>query len=181
MARTCAFCGKSGNLTREHIWPKGIINRVDYRIRRTGRGKVISGELTIGDVCGKCNNGPLSILDTYICKLYDEYFHQFRDKGSVVEFQYDWWQLGNWFLKASFNAARAAGNKTDISILSRTTDFALGVDKRQPDLAIWADLTEPSYLAEQLESGIYTTKKVLPKMTRFATIKIPDTDLKSYT
>ena len=181
MARTCAFCGSHGRLTREHIWPKGIIDRVDYGLRFTGQGKVITGELTIADVCADCNNGPLSALDAYICKLYDQYFHQFHDKGSHVTFQYDWWQLGNWFLKASYNAARASGNKNDVAILSRCTDFIRGVDQRQPDLAIWADLTEPSYLAEQSESGVYSAKKMRPAMTRFATITIPDAELDHYT
>lgn len=181
MARTCAFCGAHGRLTREHIWPKGIINRVEYGLRFTGQGKVITGKLTIADVCRACNNGPLSALDAYICKLHDEYFHQFHDKGSSVTFHYDWWQLGNWFLKASYNAARASGNKTDLVILSRCTDFIRGVDKRQPDLAIWADLTEPSFLAEQSDSGVYSAKKMRPAMTRFATITIPDAQLDHYT
>jgi len=181
MARTCAFCGAHGRLTREHIWPKGIINRVDYGSRFTGQGKVISGDLTIADVCEHCNNGPLSSLDAYICQLYDQYFHQFHDKGSSVVFEYDWWRLGNWFLKASFNAARASRNATDIKILSRCTDFVRGIDQRQPDLAIWADLTEPSYLAQKNDCGIYTAKKMQPRMTRFATISIPDTTLDHYT
>ena len=181
MARTCAFCGTHGRLTREHIWPTGIMNRVNYGARLTGQGKVITGELTIADVCAACNNGPLSALDAYICRLYDEFFCQFHDKGTEVVFQYDWWQLGNWFLKACYNAARASRNERDVAVLSRCTNFIRGVDTRQPDLAIWADLTEPSYLGEQLESGVYTAKKVWPAMTRLATLRIPDTDLKHYT
>jgi hypothetical protein len=181
VARACAFCGSPGRLTREHIWPKGIIDRVDYGLRFTGQGKVISGEPTIADVCAACNNGPLSALDAYICQLYDQYFHEFHDKGSSVVFQYDWSRLGNWFLKASFNAARASRNATDIAILSRCTAFIRGIDRRQPDLAIWADLTEPSYMAKQLESGVYTTPKMRPQMTRLATINIPDVTLGHYT
>jgi hypothetical protein len=168
-------------MTREHIWPKGIIDRVGYGISFTGRKKVIAGELTIADVCGRCNSGPLSSLDAYMCELYDRYFHQFHDKGSSVAFHYDWWRLGNWFLKASFNAARAAANQADAAFLSRHSDFIRGSDQRQPDLAIWADLTEPSYLAEQTDAGIYLAKKMPPQMTRLATFSIPDTQLHHYT
>ena len=180
MNRSCAFCGSQGKLTREHIWPKGIIHRTNYGSRTTSKGKVISGELTIADVCPQCNNGPLSILDGYICELYDQYFHRFHNKTSVVEFQYDWWKLGNWFLKASFNAARAAANAKDISMLSRHVDFIRGIDNRQPDLAIWADLVEPSFIFKQNDSGILIAKEMQPAMTRLAKIKIPDFELKTY-
>lgn len=181
MARECAYCGCNGRLTREHIWPKGIIDRVNYKTRFTGQGKVISGELTIADVCATCNNGPLADLDAYICELYDRYFFQFHDRGSEVEFEYDWTKLGNWFLKASFNAARAAKNERDTKILSQFTQLIRGIDRRQPDLAIWADLTEPSYVASQAESGIFTAKQILPAMVRFMRIQIPDTQLSRYT
>lgn len=181
MARTCAYCGAHGPLTREHIWPKGIIDRVNYNLRLTGYGKVISGEMTIANVCANCNNGPLSTLDKYACELYDQYFYQFHDSGSSIEFHYDWWQLGNWLLKASYNAARAARNQHDTKILARCTDFIRGVDKRQPDLAIWVDLVEPSYVMEQAHLGVYPTKKLNPSMVRFAKIKIPNTKLQHYT
>ncbi|PSR17039.1 hypothetical protein C8255_14640 [filamentous cyanobacterium CCP3] len=137
--------------------------------------------MTIADVCASCNNGPLSTLDAYICELYDQYFHQFHDRGSSIKFHYDWWQLSNWFLKASYNAARAAKNQHDIKTLARCTDFIRGIDKRQPDIAIWVDLTEPSYIAEKTESGIYSAKTLTPSMVRFAKVQIPDKKLQHYT
>lgn len=181
MARSCAYCGDYGPLTHEHIWPNGIIDRTKFKTSFTPRGKVISGAVTIADVCMNCNNGPLSVLDEYICTIYDHYFHQLHDRDAKVEFHYDWCLLGNWFLKASYNAARAAGNKRDTQILSRFTDFILGNDPRQPDLAIWVDLTEPSYLAIQSQSGIFVAQKMMPLMTRLAKIAIPDTDIQHYT
>ena len=181
MTRTCAYCGSPSSLTREHIWPKCIINRVNYDIRITPRGKYISGELTIADVCSSCNNKVLARLDNYICKLYDEYFYQFHDRGSEVEFHYDWQRLGNWFLKASYNSARSAGNKSDTDILSQFTSFIRGIDLRQLDVAMWVDLVEPSFIVYQTESGVNTDKKLLPAMTRLAKINIPNANLQRYT
>lgn len=180
MARKCAYCNASGPLTREHIWPKGIVNRTNVRESFTPRGKVVAGEMTIADVCENCNNGPLSKLDEYICELYDKYFCQLHEKGAEVELCYDWTKLGNWLLKASYNAARAAGNIRDAKVLSSFADFIRGVDERQPDLAIWVDLTEPSYLAIQRDSGVFIVNKMQPLMTRLTTIAIPGEDFQHY-
>ena len=66
--RVCAYCAKEAPLTREHLWPGGIIKRAkDLNTSYFGKlNKFIDAELTIKDVCAECNNGPLSELDTSV-------------------------------------------------------------------------------------------------------------------
>jgi len=182
MATVCAYCRSTTNkLTREHIWPSCIIKRVpNYKARYSERAnKVFSGDLTIADVCDECNNGPLSQLDAYICKLYDRWFVQFPERGQWLDFDYDWSMLGRWLLKISFNSARASGS--DDAVLEKFADVILGTDPRPPDLAIWLDLAEPTYFETQRESGIIETKRVPPSMTRVCRIQIPETEIPNYT
>jgi hypothetical protein len=76
MAAPCAFCGEVRSLTLEHIWPRGIIKRApSYNARYIGKAeKFVGAELTVKDVCSECNSGALSLLDHYICTLYDAQF-----------------------------------------------------------------------------------------------------------
>ena len=180
LPRSCAFCGKSTALTREHIWPSGIIRRVpEYTARYSEKAdKVFGADLTIADVCAKCNNGPLSDLDAYICDLYDRYFAFFPERGEAVEFSYDSSRLGRWLLKISYNSARASG--PDGPALSRSADLILGTDPRPPDVAIWLDLVAPAYF-ENLRDGIaIEPKRVPPKMTRVCRVQIPGAETPNY-
>jgi hypothetical protein len=182
MATVCAYCGSIANkLTREHIWPACIIDRVPtYTARYSERaGKVFSGDFTISDVCDQCNNGPLSRLDAYICKLYDRWFVQFPERGQWLNFDYDWSLLGRWLLKISFNSSRVS--RSDDVVLARFADVILGTDRRPPDLAIWLDLAEPTYFENQHESGIIEAKRVQAAMTRVCRIQIPDSHIPNYT
>ncbi len=182
MPRKCAYCGSGGRLTREHVWPKCIIERLpNYRERFTGRGnRVVAGEQTIADVCLACNSGPLSALDAYICELFDRCFSSFCQAGEAVRFEYDWYRLGNWFLKASYNSARAAGNRSDSEILSRSVRSILSNGEIQPDIAIFVDLILPDYLATETDSGILTAKKMPPAMVRLAAFAVPDKTWEHY-
>lgn len=110
MSASCAYCGHSQRLTREHLWPASIIERVSERVRYTNRGPTFfMGDPTIRDVCADCNNGPLSVLDAYGAHLYDRCFDQYiTSKDAAVSFEYDFSKLARWLLKLSFNSARAA-------------------------------------------------------------------------
>ena len=182
MPKACAYCGATTNkLTREHIWPSCIIERVPtYNARYSERAnKVFNGDLTISDVCVDCNSGPLSHLDNYICKLYDRWFVQFPERGQWLNFDYDWSLLGRWLLKISFNSARASGS--DSVVLARFANTILGIDPRTPDLAIWLDLAEPTYFENEYGGGLVGLKRVLPLMTRVCRIQIPDANIPNYT
>jgi 5-methylcytosine-specific restriction endonuclease McrA len=71
--RQCAYCGSSGPLTREYLWPASLHQRLmeanndpkgRFWLRRANAE--IEGEPKLRDVCQACNNGVLSQLDAYI-------------------------------------------------------------------------------------------------------------------
>lgn len=112
--RKCAYCGSSGPLTREHLWPAALHSRLAdandetsncFWLRRID--KEIEAEPTLRDVCAKCNNGFLSTLDEYICGVFDRHFVRLIERHSTVEFDFDYHLLKRWLLKICFNSARA--------------------------------------------------------------------------
>ncbi|MBK8703370.1 MAG: hypothetical protein IPN33_06930 [Saprospiraceae bacterium] len=124
--KICAYCGEAGKLTNEHIWPQCIIERVPSYTNRYSEAanKVFKGDLIIKDVCSKCNNGPLSKLDSYLCKLYDQYFQFFPPDETIVNFSYEYNLLFRSLLKISFNAARSSNQ--DSILLSQYKRVILG-------------------------------------------------------
>jgi hypothetical protein len=73
-------------------------------------GKVIPNEPTVRDVCSKCNNGELAVLDRYICQLFDRSFVHLHERYEKVIFEYDYHLLKRWLLKMSFNSARVSSS-----------------------------------------------------------------------
>jgi hypothetical protein len=115
--RQCAYCGSSGPLTREHLWPASLHRRLTeanddpkglFWLRRANAE--IEGEPKLRDVCQACNNGALSQLDAYICELFDLYFIHIYRRHAIVRFEYDYHRLKRWLLKMSFNSARVHGS-----------------------------------------------------------------------
>lgn len=111
--KRCAYCGSSGELTREHLWPASLharlvkANAVPQGIFWTRKmNKDIGGEPTIKDVCRTCNNGELSKLDAYICEMFDDYFIRILQRDETIRFRYDYHLLKRWLLKVCFNSAR---------------------------------------------------------------------------
>jgi len=109
MANECAYCRKTGKITREHLYPK-------FLYRRMGSGclgyneaadKVTLGERKVTDVCASCNNGPLSALDGYGQRYFNanNLEHSFKDEAAV-EVLYDYDLLLRWVLKISYNSFR---------------------------------------------------------------------------
>jgi hypothetical protein len=103
----CAYCGNTANkLTREHLWPASLHDRIAVSNQRIfGSEQIfylarsqgyIEGEPTVRDVCAKCNNGPLSALDKYICELWDCYFGRIVEANEVIPFSYDYSRLSRW-------------------------------------------------------------------------------------
>ena len=116
MGKACAYCNNIfPKLTKEHIWPNNILKHTNYTIRYSERaGKIFSGDMTIKDVCARCNNGPLSKLDTYADELYETYFGKFERPRETIEFHYDFGKLVRWILKVSYNASRGTGIDSDL-------------------------------------------------------------------
>jgi hypothetical protein len=115
---SCVYCGQTAPLTREHIWPKCLHDAGDYSLKYHSKpDKVLPSEHVIKDVCSKCNNGPLSELDSYAKSLHQRYFN--KDYQSVKKgiFRYDFEKLSKLLLKISYDSARAAGSP-DSGLLS---------------------------------------------------------------
>ena len=142
--RVCAYCAKEAPLTREHLWPGGIIKRAkDLNTSYFGKlNKFIDAELTIKDVCAECNNGPLSELDTYICELFDAQFCRQVVRREVRTFLYDYEKLLRWLLKISFNTARA--NDSDVVVLSRYANYVLMGGEPPNDVQVRLELIHTS-------------------------------------
>jgi hypothetical protein len=144
--RKCAYCGSPGNLSKEHIFPRCICERSGgalFSIARTKAGdKAVQSELTIGDVCTKCNNGPLSALDAYICGLHDKYFKTIVHPGDRVLFKYDFDLLLRWLLKIGYNVARARGwhVRADTDVPS----YVLGSSSRPIGFRVFIQLIIPT-------------------------------------
>jgi hypothetical protein len=131
-SRTCAYCGSGANLTREHLWPACLHNRLleanklednCFWLRKIHAE--IQGEPTIKDVCQSCNNGPLSQLDSYVCTLFDIYFQRILNRHELVWFEYDYHLLKRWLLKLSFNSARMH-NSLDVFAYGPLLDYING-------------------------------------------------------
>jgi hypothetical protein len=138
MSRRCAYCDDSGQITREHLWPASLHERLRaangasesrFWLRRTDSEFV--GQPRVKDVCQTCNNGVLSILDSYICELFDRYFVTILERGEKVRFEYDHHWLKRWLLKMCFNSARIHHSNDEFAYLPllpyiRGEDDALG-------------------------------------------------------
>lgn len=116
-AHKCAYCqsefGQGGcQRTAEHIFPQGLLELypeqdVSFTPEKTFKDN--SG-LTIADVCDKCNNGKLSLLDNYGNKLIKEQFYDsipFDKKDDVLECELDFSLLSKWLLKIAYNYQRS--------------------------------------------------------------------------
>lgn len=110
--KKCAYCGGVGNLSREHIFPNGIIQRFNEELisYNDKTDVTFKGDLVIKDVCGSCNNGVLSGSDNYLCSVYDQYMSLAILPGKDVTLIYEYDQLLRSLLKISFNSARGSSD-----------------------------------------------------------------------
>ncbi|WP_200158783.1 hypothetical protein [Allochromatium vinosum] len=123
---TCAYCKKEAVLTKEHIWPSGLIQRMgSAKTYEPRAGKFHGGEPVIRDVCASCNNGNLSVLDDYLCELFDKFMASTWNPGNEGEFKYDYQFLLRGLLKISFNSARAMKDEVAAKVLNRYAPFIL--------------------------------------------------------
>ena len=126
--KTCQYCGSQGKLTREHVIPSwyydGLKPKSGIGFSERSIGNLLESEIKIKDVCGKCNNGALSKLDSYGKDLYERYMIQPISDRSSSDFTFDYNLLVRWLLKLSYNSARMTGN--DVDILSEYKEVILG-------------------------------------------------------
>ena len=67
--RSCAYCDGTTEMANEHVIPECYLKTLGPTIsivKTPTEDKAIPNAQEIGDVCAVCNNGPLSLLDTYL-------------------------------------------------------------------------------------------------------------------
>lgn len=128
MSKCCAYCFKNETVTREHIFPAGVISK--YKSLIATNDKVdfgFRGDLTIKDVCARCNNGPLSQLDTYFVETFVQYMAEPILPGNSIDFRFDYHLLKRFLLKVSYNSARASiSGKLDAEAMKHYISYILG-------------------------------------------------------
>ena len=111
MSRKCAYCNETGDMTKEHIFPGGIISRLENLITISDKSDTsFRGDLTIKDVCSTCNNGPLSKLDDEFIELFDKYMLFPIVAGDSVNIKFNYNSLARFLLKVTYNSARASND-----------------------------------------------------------------------
>ena len=106
--KACAYCGKDSVPTKEHIWPKCLIEKYESLLTYSKRRNALyTGEPTIKDVCQHCNNVILSKLDEYLSQVFYRHFYLILLPGEGTSFSYDYERLLRSLLKISYNSARA--------------------------------------------------------------------------
>lgn len=158
-----AYCNKEKKLTKEHIWPKCIINRMpELEAKYLDSQKIfIPTELVISDVCSDCNNIKLSVLDSYLCRLYDEYFKIYIENKKDFIFEYDYELLLRSLLKITYNSSRTV--KKDENDFTKYRKFILNGGENYENILIKLDIILPSII-----DGL----KVYPKSARCGSIDI---------
>lgn len=157
-------------MSREHIWPNGFLQRGDFGIKYSKRaGRTFQGDLIVRDVCEHCNNGPLSRLDAYACRLYDTNFGRFPEHFEPVDFAYDYSRLLRWLIKIAFNTARANKHQ-DAKLLGRYRGSLLCKFDNSPINAnAYVALIGPG----SLNLGDRSRRKIYPQVARSGPIVLP--------
>lgn len=144
MSRQCAYCGGGKKLTREHIFSDCLLELTNVDSARISRnpGKFVNPNLKIKDVCKKCNNECMSLLDKYICKSYESFLGEYIFEEQRRKIDYDFDMLARWLMKTSYNAARASGDEYAEGI-SNYTNYMLGKEGRPKYISIVVLLSKP--------------------------------------
>lgn len=166
--KSCAYCGSTSSLTKEHVIPRFIYDR---RIEKWDtffepKQRFFQGEPQIGDVCRICNSGRLSVLDAYVASIWDDYFEKIVMPGEVITFRYNFSLLASWLLKVSFNVARATKNDRDATVLERYVPYICGREQSHPQLSIYLELMTPYFLSPDEEKK--TDPRLLQRLPRDA-------------
>ena len=96
----CAYCDNEGKMSREHVIPKGFIEHMNFKEQIVALDKaptrVINSEITVKDVCATCNNGYLSVLDSYGLNLILKYNDKISVHTKKIQFKYNYDLLTRW-------------------------------------------------------------------------------------
>lgn len=142
----CAYCWNETELSTEHAsarWIPGKIPDSDSIAPIRGR-HMFQGELTVDDVCARCNNGALSRLDEYASEWWDR-----NVRESVTELNADEARLGRWLGKVTFNMQRIERrenpNTNEPQIPDDTIRWILGEGRLHESLGIVVAALPPGH------------------------------------
>lgn len=163
--RKCAYCGRSTNLTREHVCPD-FLDRMMFPNGSFafigGANKLVVTQVKIRDVCETCNSGVLAELDSYGKELAASYFQKIV-QDVAVRFEYDYDLLLRWLLKVSYNASRAY--KSPNQAFKAYIPYIMGEASDPPTTALMVGVWRPSF---------YRGRLYYPTDVRFSTLVVPD-------
>lgn len=151
----CAYCEAEGKMSREHVIPKGFIEHMNtgkkYAWLDKAPTRLINAELTVKDVCAVCNNGELSLLDSYGLKLILKYNEQIFLQTKKIYFKYDYDMLARWLLKVCYNSARANDTKYDIELYEKNVDYIMNKGIAKTCISVFAMYIGTSCFGEEFE------------------------------
>lgn len=161
--KLCAYCNKEGKLTKEHIWPKCLLNRMPELEAKyvDSIKKFVPSELVISDVCAECNNKKLSLLDSYLCQLYDVYFKFYVETKQEFTFEYNYDLLIRSLLKITYNSSRTVQN--DVNDFIKFREYIIDGGKIYENIVVKLDIVTPSIV-----DGV----KVYPKSARCGKVDV---------
>jgi hypothetical protein len=173
--RSCAYCG-GAELTREHLIPQGYFDRTgearDFvaNIKAGTADKILSIEPTIADVCGRCNNGVLSRLDSYFLATFDRFFTHVVVSGEQISLDFDFDELLRWLLKMGYNMGRAR-TWDGIHNLAVCTDYIRFGKPRPIDITVLVQATPPGLIPSphpaELATEIFTVNAMrIPQVAK---------------
>jgi hypothetical protein len=136
MANKCIFCGNPAG-SREHIWPKWILERKNFgpfRLKRAGAPDLIlNTELTTKAVCHDCNTGWMSKLEAAIKPILEPMF-----EGKSVSLDiYQQQLIALWMAKMAFVWDSTKGRNTDNAFFRNADGTALAQRIMPPFTAVW--------------------------------------------
>lgn len=137
----CAYCDNTGKMSREHVIPAGFIEHMEPKKGITfldkAPTKVIDAEIIIKDVCASCNNGYLSVLDSYALNLILKYNDKISLKTKKIQFKYNYDLLTRWLLKVCYNSARTNDSYHDVSLYEKNVDYIMDRGPAQNDIVVY--------------------------------------------
>ena len=147
----CAYCGKPGPLTKEHVAPSFLYKAnpgsdFGFNLRA---GRFISGETQIKDVCSICNNEHLSQLDQYARDFYVQNgIHCLVTVEKTIRLRYDFLLLSRFLLKVTYNCLRYKAQDEEWLVPFR--DYILHGSKRpiRPAMKIGVEVTPCQKITE---------------------------------
>lgn len=168
----CAYCGCTAKSTREHVIPKFIYNRTDYKDGQVNLRKrdFDSSEMQIKDVCETCNCGVLSALDGEASILYDSQLNKLVERNQQIYFKYTYNSLSRWLLKVAYNCERqkieeyqSFYNDTVIQYIMKPNDTLEG-------FTLYLQLIVPYDLSKEEKENIKYISKVYPSAFDIGTL-----------